>query len=114
MLLYVYILLFISGRPGLHPTAVLDVMSEVEVGRDYMPSMRYPSDHLAIAADFELIWEQPLPPPSLRRRRIKRSNTESMNGNSTTTDGVYSGVYSNSDYGGRGIDDEYDGQYEDW
>ena len=112
MLLYVYILLFITGRPGLHPTAVLDVMSEAEVGRDYMPSMRYPSDHLAIAADFELIWEQPLPPSSLRRRRIKRTSSDSINGNSTSSN--TDGVYNNSDYGGRGIDDEYDEQYEDW
>ena len=102
----VCIYIIITGRPGLHPTAVLDVMSEVEVGRDYMPSMRYPSDHLAIAADFELIWEQPLPPSSLRRRRLKRNSDNSMNSNNNTTNDVYSG--------GRGIDDEYDEQYEDW
>jgi len=36
--------------------AVLDLFSDEEVGPQLLPNSNYPSDHVAIAADFELEW----------------------------------------------------------
>lgn len=49
--------MYVSGRPGLHPIALLDISADDEIGPELMPSMRYPSDHLAVAADFQVLWE---------------------------------------------------------
>ena len=44
------------GRPGVQPLAILDLFSEAEVGDELLPNERYPSDHLSIGVDFEIIW----------------------------------------------------------
>lgn len=44
------------GRPGFLPLTVLDLFSEDEIGESLLPSEMYPSDHLAIGADLELLW----------------------------------------------------------
>lgn len=44
------------GHPGFQPVAVLDLYSEDMIGDSLLPSKDYPSDHLAIAADLELLW----------------------------------------------------------
>ena len=48
------------GRPGLQPLAVLDLYGPETVGVEagLLPSAHYPSDHLSIAADFQLRWEK--------------------------------------------------------
>ena len=48
------------GRPGLQPIAILDLFGpeDVQEGKDLLPNARYPSDHLSLAADFELKWEK--------------------------------------------------------
>lgn len=46
-----------DGRPGLKPIAALDLFTETQIGKDYIPSANYPSDHIAIAADFAVIWD---------------------------------------------------------
>jgi nocturnin len=45
-----------DGRPGFQAVAALDLFSEEEMGESLLPSVRYPSDHLAIAADLKLQW----------------------------------------------------------
>jgi hypothetical protein len=45
-----------TGRPGLQPVSALDVFSEVEIGPDFIPSENYPSDHIALASDLQLLW----------------------------------------------------------
>lgn len=45
-------------RCSLRAKAVLDVFTEEEVGAALLPSFIYPSDHLAIAADFLLEWRE--------------------------------------------------------
>jgi saccharopine dehydrogenase-like NADP-dependent oxidoreductase len=40
---------------GIRASAVLDLLTEEEVGPDYLPSISYPSDHIAIAADLQLL-----------------------------------------------------------
>ena len=45
------------GRPGLQPLGLLDIYTDEEIGPELIPSVNYPSDHLAIAADFQVIWE---------------------------------------------------------
>ena len=37
--------------------SALDIFSAEEVGEDLLPSKIYPSDHIAIAADLQLLWE---------------------------------------------------------
>jgi endonuclease/exonuclease/phosphatase family metal-dependent hydrolase len=44
------------GRPGFQPVAALDVFPDDELGDAGLPSAAYPSDHIAIAADLELLW----------------------------------------------------------
>lgn len=44
------------GRPGMQAVAALDLFSEEEIGPQLMPSSTYPSDHLSIAADLEILW----------------------------------------------------------
>ena len=44
------------GRPGVQPLAMLDVYSEDDIPEDLFPNTEYPSDHISIAADFEIIW----------------------------------------------------------
>ena len=41
---------------GLQAVSVLDLYSEEQVGPTYIPSEVYPSDHLAIASDLQLLW----------------------------------------------------------
>ena len=43
--------------PCVVASAALDVYSESEVGAQLLPSYLYPSDHLAIAADFRISWD---------------------------------------------------------
>lgn len=45
-------------RAGLQAKAVLGLFSEAEIGEDLLPSSKYPSDHLAIAADLEIVWRR--------------------------------------------------------
>ena len=45
-----------DGRPGLRCLSVLDVFSEAEMGEILIPSESYPSDHIAIASDLQLLW----------------------------------------------------------
>ena len=40
---------------GVRALGVLDLLRTDEVGPDYLPSSSYPSDHIAIAADLEII-----------------------------------------------------------
>lgn len=47
----------LEARPGLQPVSVLDLYTAEQVGEALMPSADYPSDHLAIAADFQLLWD---------------------------------------------------------
>eukprot|EP01036_Dinobryon_divergens_P035365 gene35365-45806_t len=44
------------GHPGLRPLALLDLFTETQLGPQLLPSEMYPSDHIAIAADFQLEW----------------------------------------------------------
>lgn len=44
------------GRPGFRTLAVLDVFREEKLEPQLIPSSFYPSDHIAIAADLELLW----------------------------------------------------------
>lgn len=44
------------GRPGFRCVAALDIFSEEAMEPDLIPSKDYPSDHVAIAADLELLW----------------------------------------------------------
>ena len=56
---------------GVRALGVLDLLRNEEVGPDFLPSSSYPSDHIAIAADLEIIGykrrtsEKSLPTPSL-------------------------------------------------
>ncbi len=43
------------GRDGLRAKAVLDGFKDVEVSNALLPSAHYPSDHIAIGADFDLL-----------------------------------------------------------
>ena len=47
------------GKAGLRAKSVLGLFSEAEIGQDLLPSDRYPSDHLAIAADLEVVFVKP-------------------------------------------------------
>merc|ERR1711871_1778173 len=46
-----------NAKPLLQPEGVLDIYSEEEIGANGIPSAMYPSDHLAISANFKLSWE---------------------------------------------------------
>ena len=41
---------------GIQAVSALDVYSAEDVGEELMPSSKYPSDHLSIAADLQLLW----------------------------------------------------------
>ena len=43
-------------RPGFRALAVVDMFDEEDVGKRLLPSSKYPSDHIAIVGDFELLW----------------------------------------------------------
>ena len=43
-------------HPGFRALSVIDMYDEEDVGRRLLPSSRYPSDHIAIVADLELLW----------------------------------------------------------
>jgi hypothetical protein len=43
-----------GGEAGLEPIAVLDLFKEEEIGEKLLPNSKYPSDHVAIAADFAI------------------------------------------------------------
>lgn len=45
-----------SGRPGLQCVGALDVFSDEDMGDGLIPSYSYPSDHIAIASDLQLLW----------------------------------------------------------
>ena len=45
-----------GDAPGMRATAALDLYSEEEMGPNLIPSESYPSDHLSIAADFQIIF----------------------------------------------------------
>lgn len=49
-----YVLDYIFHSPSLRPTSVLEMPTEEEVGRNRLPSLRFPSDHLTLVADFTL------------------------------------------------------------
>jgi hypothetical protein len=44
------------GRPGIQAVSALDLYSEEEIGAELIPSKFYPSDHLSIAADLQVLW----------------------------------------------------------
>ena len=39
---------------GLQPMAVLELLREEDLGSDLLPNTKYPSDHVALAADFAM------------------------------------------------------------
>lgn len=41
---------------GIQAVSALDVYSEEDIGEELMPSKDYPSDHLSIVADLQLLW----------------------------------------------------------
>lgn len=43
------------GRPGFRPISALDLFKTEDIGENLLPSALYPSDHVAIAADLQLI-----------------------------------------------------------
>jgi hypothetical protein len=45
-----------DGRPGLQCVSALDVFSDGDMGEVLIPSESYPSDHIAIASDLQLLW----------------------------------------------------------
>ena len=45
-------------RTGLRAKAALGLFTEAEIGEGLLPSARYPSDHLAIAADLEVLHQR--------------------------------------------------------
>jgi hypothetical protein len=50
----------LSGSPcidcvGVRALGALDLLTDKEVGPDFLPSSSYPSDHIAIAADLEIV-----------------------------------------------------------
>lgn len=45
-----------DGRPGLQCVSALDVYSDGDMGEVLIPSESYPSDHIAIASDLQLLW----------------------------------------------------------
>jgi len=45
-----------GNAPGMRATAALDLFSQDDMGNDLIPSETYPSDHLSIAADFQIIF----------------------------------------------------------
>ena len=45
------------GTPGFQACAAVDIFSDEEIGLDFLPSARYPSDHIALVADLRLMWE---------------------------------------------------------
>ena len=48
------------GRPGLQPLTILDLYGpkDIKEGGNLLPNQAYPSDHISLAADFELKWER--------------------------------------------------------
>lgn len=44
------------GNPGLQAVAVLDLPSDKDVGSKLLPNENFPSDHLSLIADLELLW----------------------------------------------------------
>jgi nocturnin len=50
-----YVLDYIFHTEFLTPTSVLEMPSEEEIGEDRLPSLRFPSDHLSLVADFSLV-----------------------------------------------------------
>ena len=44
------------GNPGLQAVAVLDLPSDKDVGSKLLPNENFPSDHLPLVADLELLW----------------------------------------------------------
>jgi hypothetical protein len=45
----------VRASAGVRAAAVLDLLSEEEVGPDFLPSCSYPSDHIAVVGELELI-----------------------------------------------------------
>jgi len=49
-----------NGRPGFRPISALDLFKSEDIGENLLPSSFYPSDHVAIAADLQLVsYEKP-------------------------------------------------------
>lgn len=44
------------GRPGFQVVQALNVYSEDQIGKDFLPSHMYPSDHISIAADLQILY----------------------------------------------------------
>lgn len=44
------------GNPGMQAIGVLDLLSDDQVGPALLPNADYPSDHVALVADLELMW----------------------------------------------------------
>lgn len=47
-----------ADSPGLGVSSMLDVYSDSEVGKQLLPSMIYPSDHLALCANMMISWDK--------------------------------------------------------
>ena len=44
------------GNPGLQAVSVLDLLSDEQIGPTLLPNTRYPSDHVSIVADLQVLW----------------------------------------------------------
>ena len=44
-----------NGKPGFRPISALELFKTEDIGESLLPSALYPSDHVAIAADLQLI-----------------------------------------------------------
>lgn len=54
-ILYAPFSIVLESGVGVRAMGVLDLLRTEEVGPDFLPSSSYPSDHIAIAADLEVI-----------------------------------------------------------
>ena len=43
-------------QPGFRALASIDMFDEDDVGKRLLPNKTYPSDHIAIVGDFQLLW----------------------------------------------------------
>lgn len=62
---------YTESSVGVRALGVLDLLRTDEVGPDFLPSSSYPSDHIAIAADLEIIGFSSIVPSPIQKDQKK-------------------------------------------